>query len=200
MLRWLRPNQMMQLRDAVGLDLLLPHDFCASILTSTRCGPAFALTILRSRTNPFPIPQRPLTPLTPIANAKLLILGSIFLNPLTVPKSHLQIIIRERPSAMVMRTQQRNDSLTRLTTIVMRNRREKMMRDVITRNGVEEMRTDDAKVSVDSRRRTAQKSLALARVLGHILVCVVQVGDHDNEVVDHAPRDDIDPEDQFKAV
>ena len=101
---------------------------------------------------------------------------------------------------MVMRAQQRNNSLTRLATVVMRNRREEMMRNMITRDVVEEMRTDDAKVSVNSRRRTTQKSPALARVLGHILVRVVQICDHDDEVVDHAPRDEVEPEDQFKAV
>ena len=65
---------------------------------------------------------------------------------------------------------------------------------------MEEMRTDETKVTINGCRRAAQKSPSLARVLGYILVRVMQIGDHDDEVVDHAPRHDVDPEDQFKTT
>ena len=46
---------------------------------------------------------------------------------------------------MVVRAQERNNGLTRLATVVMRNRREKMMHNIITRDMLREMRPGDAK-------------------------------------------------------
>lgn len=74
------------------------------------------------------------------------------------------------------------------------------MRNMITGDVVEEMRTDETKVAINGCRRAAQKISALARVLGYILVRVMQIGDHDDEVVYYALRDDVDPEDRFKTT
>jgi hypothetical protein len=64
---------------------------------------------------------------------------------------------------------------------------------------VEEMRANNAKVAINRRSRSTKESPAVSRVLGHIWVSVVQERDHDDEVVDDTPRDDVDPEDQRKA-
>jgi len=71
---------------------------------------------------------------------------------------------------------------------------------MVARDVVEEMRANNAKVSINRRSRPTQKRPAISRVLGHIWVRVVQESDHDDEVVNDTPRNNVNPEHQRKAL
>ena len=65
---------------------------------------------------------------------------------------------------------------------------------------VEEMCADDSEIAVDRRSCPTKKCPAFGRILGNIWVSMVQESDHDDEVVDDTPRNDIYPKDQLKAL
>ena len=100
---------------------------------------------------------------------------------------------------MVVRAQEQNDCLARGATVVVWDRREEAMGDMIAGDMMEEMGADDAKVAIDCCGRSSEKGPAFGRVLGNIRVRVAQEGDHADERVDNTPGHDLDPEQQLET-
>lgn len=87
-----------------------------------------------------------------------------------------------------------------LASLTVVGRIECLLGDMVAGNVVEEMSADDAKVTINRRRRPVKEGLAIRRALGYIWARVVQERNHDDELVDDAPGDDVDPEDQYKTL
>jgi hypothetical protein len=68
-----------------------------------------------------------------------------------------------------------------------------MVSDMVAGDVVEEMCADNSKIPINCCSGPTMESPTFGRVFGNIWVSIVQESDHDNEVVDNAPRNDIDP-------
>lgn len=95
---------------------------------------------------------------------------------------------------MVVGAKQRDYCFASGPAVVMRNGREEMVDDMVTRDVMKEVRADDAKVPVDCCGRSSNESPAFGRVFRDVWVRMMEEGDHDNEVVDDTPWNNVEPE------
>lgn len=100
---------------------------------------------------------------------------------------------------MVVRAQKRNDCITRGANVVMWDTAIEVVDNVVAGDVVEEMRADNSKIAINRCSCPPKESPAFGRVLGNVWVSVVQESDHNNEVVDDTPRNDIDPKQHLET-
>lgn len=74
------------------------------------------------------------------------------------------------------------------------------MNNMVAGDVVEEMGTNDSKIAIDSCGCSPKKGPVFGRILGNIWMSVVQERDHDNEVVDDTPRNNVDPKEHFETL
>jgi hypothetical protein len=80
---------------------------------------------------------------------------------------------------VVLFTKQRNNSFCCNRRVVMRNFGKEVMSDVIRRDVMEKVGTNDSEVTIDGSSGAADETPCIGTVLGHLWMCMMKISYHD---------------------